>query len=65
MDHRYDDTMHELHAAAQELERNVNELHQAVEPYFDTQNPLIAMVVTLLNEQQMKPRSPDDAEPNS
>jgi hypothetical protein len=53
--------MHELHAATKELERNVNELHQVVEPYFDTKNPLIAMVVTLLNEQQMQPRDPDDA----
>jgi hypothetical protein len=60
----YDDTLHELHAVTRELERNVNDLHQVVQPFLDTTNPLIAMVVTLLNEQQMRPR-PEDAEPNS
>jgi hypothetical protein len=66
-DPHYDDTMHELHATTRQLEENVNRLEQAVEPYLDTKNPLIAMVITLLNEQtfthiheqQMRPDDDD------
>jgi hypothetical protein len=57
---QYDETIHELHAATETLRHNVNELHQVASEYFNTNNPLIALTITLLNQQQM--RSDDDLE---
>jgi hypothetical protein len=55
---RYDESLHELHAATDELRQNVNELHDVAQAYFDAKNPLIALTITLLNHQQM--REPDN-----
>ena len=54
------DSLHELHAATEELDKTVNELHNVMQPLMDAQDPLVAMVVTILNERQW--RTPDDVE---
>jgi hypothetical protein len=64
---KYDDSIHELHATTRELERNVSDLEQVIQPFLDARNPMIAMVIALLNEQQMRPPEvgKNDVEPNS
>ncbi len=57
---RYDDTMHELHATTVELQKNVDELNQVAQSYLDASNPLIALTITLLNQQQMGLNADDD-----
>jgi len=51
----YDAALHEVHAATKELRAATRELHEAVQPHLNTKNPLIALTITLLNEQQMRP----------
>lgn len=55
--------MHELHAATEDLKRSVNELHEVAKTYLHTQNPLIALTITLLNQQQMRPDSDEPKPP--
>jgi hypothetical protein len=54
----YDETQHELHASALELEKTVKELESAVQPFMNAPNPLVALTIALINEQQW--RIPDD-----
>jgi hypothetical protein len=59
----YDETLHELHASTSDLEKSVKELEVAVQPFMAAPNPLVALTIALLNEQQW--RTPDDSESNS
>ena len=58
----YDSALHEVQAATKELRDATRELRDAAQPYLNTRNPLIALTITLLNEQQMRP---DDDDPGT
>jgi hypothetical protein len=58
----YDAALHEVQAATQELRDVTRELRDAAQPYLNTRNPLIALTITLLNDQQMRP---DDDKPGT
>lgn len=52
----YDETLHEMHAASVELATNATKLYQAAEPFLNTENPLVAVALTLLHNQQERDR---------
>lgn len=57
----YDSTVHEVRAAAVELSENTTKLYEAAEPYLNAENPLIALTIALLNEQQMRFQNDDES----
>ena len=47
-------SLHEIDKQSHELEQNTKQLDEVLKPYRDADNPLIALTITLLNQQQSR-----------